>query len=66
MKLGQKKLLELLLEDRELEPEVVAAVQLLLKEDLMEDEQVIDLVTALMQAEEDEDSGMRVGGIIRG
>lgn len=63
---GQRRLLELLMETRELDPEVIAAVELLLKEDLLEEEQVVDLVSALMEAEEDTSSGQHVGGIIRG
>lgn len=64
MKPGQREMLELILETRELGPEIVLAVELLLRDDTMTDRQVNDLVMELLKMPEQDDAEIRVGGVI--
>lgn len=63
---GQREMLELILETRQLAPEVVMAVKLLLRqqEGAVTKVQVHQLVVDLLMAPEMEDVEVRVGGLI--
>lgn len=62
---GQREILEAILDTRELGPEIVLAVELLLQDDAeMTKDQVHQLVIDLLKMPERDDAEVRVGGII--
>lgn len=62
---SQKKMLELLLETREFDAEVVEAVEMIMEDQDLSSAQVLELLNVLMSAKEDDESEVHVGGIIR-
>jgi phosphoribosylformylglycinamidine (FGAM) synthase PurS component len=66
MTAGQRMLIETILETRQLAPEIVLAVQLLLDQEdgAVSKDQVHQLVVDLLMTPEIEDAEIRVGGII--
>jgi hypothetical protein len=65
---GQREMLELILETRQLAPEIILAVRLLLDQEdgAVTKDQVHSLVMDLLVAPEIEDADVTVGGIIHG
>lgn len=63
---GQKKLVELLLETRELFEDVSIVVENLVQDEEMTEEEAYDLIRALMRAPQAEGLDYRVGGVLRG
>lgn len=62
---GKRKLLERILEHRELPPEVLEALELFLSGELeLDDKQYPELTKALLRAEDDGEGEHKVGGII--
>lgn len=62
---GQREMLEAILETRQLGPEIVLAVELLLRDgDGMSSDQVHGLVIDLLKMPEHDEAEFKVGGII--
>lgn len=62
---GQREMLEAILETRQLGPEIVLAVELLLRDGAdMTKDQVHQLVIDLLKMPEHEEAEFRVGGVI--